>query len=448
MTSKKSVRIGLIARLMILVLGVAGTAIALLAGGVSLLNSSPLSMAGYVFAALIPIAYLLVRYHLRPQIEMFRALEGTALSFRDGDYSFSLHWPRNDEIGDLVNCHNILGTVLREQRLALTQRELLLDTMVQNSPVAMLLVSGSGPIVFGNIAARQLLHDGRPLEGKSLEDILERASNALRDILQRGGDGIFTVHKENSEEDDIYFLARRQFSLNGKKHELLLLRHLTAELRRQEVQTWKQVIRVISHELNNSLAPIASLAASSAELVRRKQTERLPDLLRTIEDRTRHLESFIAGYARFAKLPIPRIETTTWPAFLKNLQTQVSFINLYAPPEGNVAFDVAQMEQALINVLKNAHESGSAPEAVTLGIKRIQDGWLIEVRDRGAGMSDTVLENALVPFYSTKRSGSGIGLALTREIVEAHRGRISIGNRRGSGLRVTLFMPDSPELPV
>jgi two-component system nitrogen regulation sensor histidine kinase NtrY len=143
------------------------------------------------------------------------------------------------------------------------------------------------------------------------------------EALARGGDGLFTAGE--GEDEQVYHLARSNFSLNGRKHELLLLRHLTAELRRQEVQTWKKVIRVISHELNNSLAPLASLAHSGAELVRRGQTERLPQILETIGERTRHLESFILGYARFAKLPTPRLERCAWPAFVARLASQVAF---------------------------------------------------------------------------------------------------------------------------
>src|SRR6202008_1553741 len=115
-------------------------------------------------------------------------------------------------------------------------------------------------------------------EGQGFDALLERAPEALREALERGGDGMFTIGDDNDIEnsiEDIYHLARRNFRLNGRRHELVLLRQLTAELRRQEVQTWKKVIRVISHELNNSLAPIASLAHSGAELVQRGQPERL-----------------------------------------------------------------------------------------------------------------------------------------------------------------------------
>ena len=110
-------------------------------------------------------------------------------------------------------------------------------------------------------------------------------------------------------------------------------------------------------------------------------------------------------------------------------------------PQDPAWIDAAQIEQALLNLLKNAHESGSPPDAVELQVRRMQDLLRIEVFDRGSGMSEAVLTNALVPFYSTKRSGTGLGLALAREIAEAHGGRITLANRDGGGLAVTLFLP-------
>ena len=393
----------------------------------------------------LPISIITIRSQLAHMLSLFRALTGTVTSYRDGDFSFSLHWPQNDELNDLVAAHNALGDVLRQQRLDLVQRELLLDTMVQNTPVAMLLVSEAGPVVYANIAARQLLNEGRKLEGHRLDEVLNRASPALVEAMARGGDGLFTTRDggetDNVDGEEVYHLARRSFNLNGRRHELLLLRQLTMELRRQEVQTWKKVIRVISHELNNSLAPLTSLAHSGAELVRRGQTERLPQILETIEERTRHLEGFILGYARFAKLPAPRLESQHWPAFLARLSQQVEFTVAGEPPAEPCAFDAAQLEQALLNLLKNAHESGSPPGQVGLEVRRLHEGVRIDVQDRGPGMSDTVLTNALVPFYSTKRSGTGLGLALAREIAEAHGGRITLANRDGGGLAVTIILP-------
>ena len=407
------------------------------------LPGQPLLVFVLCLACVVPLAVITVRAAVQPMLSLFRALEGTVSSYRDGDFSFNLHWPRNDELAELVASHNALGDVLREQRRDLVRRELLLDTMVQNTPVAMLLVADlpqrAGTVVYANLAARQLLADGRKLEGHHLAALLAEATPALREALARGGDGLFTAGE--GEDEEVYHLARSQFSLNGRKHELLLLRHLTAELRRQEVQTWKKVIRVISHELNNSLAPLASLAHSGAELVRRGQTARLPLILDTIGERTRHLESFILGYARFAKLPAPRIDACSWLDVAAHLQAQVDFHVLGALPEEPARFDRAQIEQALLNLLKNAHESGSPPDGVALQVRRGQDLLRIDVFDRGSGMSEAVLTNALVPFYSTKRSGTGLGLALVREIAEAHGGRVLLANREGGGLAVSMILP-------
>ncbi|MFZ6872254.1 sensor histidine kinase [Undibacterium sp. Di27W] len=397
---------------------------------------------GLSLAIILPLGLGILRSQLQAMIRLFHTLAGTVISYQDNDFSIGVHWPLQDELGELVEAHNALGDVLRKQRLNLVQRELLLDTMVQNTPVAMMLVADHGPIVFANIAARQLLNQGRKLEGFSFNDILTQVSSSLLEAIQRGGDGLFTVAaRDAEEEEEVYHLARRNFSLNGRHHELFLLRHLTVELRRQEVQTWKKVIRVISHELNNSLAPIASLANSAAVLVSRGQTERLPSILHTIEERTRHLESFIDGYARFAKLPTPRLEHTHWHSFIAGLKSQVIFTVVDSLPEEAVNLDRAQMEHALLNLLKNAHESSSRADDVSLSIRVLQGMTRIEVMDRGSGMTDTVMSNALIPFYSTKRSGTGLGLALVREIIEAHGGRISLQNREGGGLTVSLFLP-------
>ena len=439
MTRQRAVRISLAARYVALAASLVVAAVALALALDRLLPDSLWLVASLSLLCLLPLVLWVVRGQLRPMLSLFRALTGTVTSYRDGDFSFGLRWGRNDELEDLVEAHNALGDVLRDQRLGLVQRELLLDTMVQNTPVAMLLIADGGPIVYANLAARKLLNKGHRLEGHTLQALLEQAAAPLSDAVHRGGDGLFSVGEDDDEE--VYHLARRTFRLNGRPHELLLLRQLTAELRRQEVQTWKKVIRVISHELNNSLAPVASLAHSGAELVRRGQHEKLPGIFSIIEERARHLEGFIRGYARFAKLPSPRAETVIWKDFVARLGSQIAFVIDGALPEESASFDIPQMEQALLNLLKNAHESGSPAEEVRLQVRRAPGLVRIEVLDRGSGMNEAVLENALVPFYSTKRSGTGLGLALAREIAEAHGGRIALNNRDGGGLAVAMVLP-------
>lgn len=417
-----------------LVAGAVGLAVAL-----SDWFEEPLVTAGVTIGVMVPITVYAIHRALAPMLAMFRALAGTVSSYRDGDFAFSLAWERDDELGDVVVAHNALGDTLRGQRETLVHRELLLDTMVQNTPVAMLLVDPGGHVVYGNVAARKLLSGGRRLEGTLLPALLDAAPEALREAVARGGDGLFIV--ESEDEEETYYLARSGFRLNGRPHELFVLRHLTAELHRQEVRTWKKVIRVISHELNNSLAPIASLAHSGGELVKRGKHEPLEKVFTTIAERAKHLEQFILGYAKFAKLPIPRLETTAWSPFVERLRAQVPFEVEGALPEVPGRFDPAQLEQALVNLLKNAHESGSAPGDVVLRIRKLPQAMAIEVSDRGPGMTEAVLENALVPFYSTKRGGTGLGLALVREIAEAHGGRVSLANRPGGGLSVTMTVP-------
>ncbi len=438
MIGKRLQRRSLAGRVAGLVFFVACVAVLIVLIGERWIDSAALVAVLAVLVALI-LSMVLGRRLLRDHLSMFRALAGTVNSFRDSDFSFGLRWQRNDELGDLVAAHNELVDVLREQRLGLVQRELLLDTMVQNTPVAMLLVANADVVVYANIAARKLLHEGRPLAGQRMDDVLARNAAGLRDALSRGGDGLFSVG--DGEHEEIYHLARRLFLLNGRQHELLMLRRFTQELRRQEVQTWKKVIRVISHELNNSLAPIASLAHSGEELLKRGQPAQLSEIFATIGERARHLEGFIHGYARFAKLPSPRLESVAWAEFVGRLATQMAFVRSGELPPGSARFDPAQMEQALINLLKNAHESGSVASEVSLQVERTRDVFRISVRDRGPGMTTTVLGNALVPFYSTKRAGTGLGLALAREIVEAHAGSITLSNRDGGGLQVSLILP-------
>jgi two-component system nitrogen regulation sensor histidine kinase NtrY len=372
---------------------------------------------------------------------MARALTDGISSLKDRDFSISVTPVTLDEMGDLVTIYNDLGERLRVERQSLYQRELMLDTVIQATPLALVLTNPADIVLYSNTTARQLFGEGRKLEGERFIRYLDAAPAPLREAIDRGGDTLFTL--EIGGEPQVYHVSQRRFLLNALPHRLLLLKQLTREINSQEVATWKKVIRVIAHELNNSLAPISSLAHSGQILVRAPpDPEQLTRVFATIEDRARHLAGFIEGYAQFAKLPHPRLAPVVWEVLLERLRAVVAFELVSRPPTRAASFDTAQIEQALINLLKNARESGSAPVDIELVVALAAQGFTIEVRDRGPGFTSTALENALVPFYSTKETGTGLGLTLCREIVEAHGGRLRIANRDGGGAIVTLWLPD------
>jgi signal transduction histidine kinase len=276
--------------------------------------------------------------------------------------------------------------------------------------------------------------------------ILEVAPAALREAVASGADSLFSTWIAGTEET--FSLSQRAFMLQGQRHRLYLLKSLTRELSRQEVATWKKLIRVVSHELNNSLAPIASMADTGRELLRRGDASSLVDVFAAIGERAAHLHQFVAGYAAISRLPAPRPDRADWAELIEDLARQQSFSVTEPLPPDPGWFDRLQLEQALINVLKNAHEAGGDPAQVSILVQQSPQEQRIEIRDRGPGMTEVVLAQALLPFYSTKHNGTGLGLALCREIAEAHGGSLRLSNRDGGGTSVMFVLPMPASLPL
>jgi nitrogen fixation/metabolism regulation signal transduction histidine kinase len=389
------------------------------------------------------LAYGLLGWALRRDLadesQIVSAVADGIASLRDQDYSVSVAPPQSAPLRNLVEAYNGVGQVLRAQRQDLYQRELLLDTVIQATPLALVLTNSHGTVLYANLAARQTFGEGQKLEGLAFTRLLEALPAGLRAAFAEDRDSLFTV--DLNGESQVFHLSQRRFMLNGQPHRLYLLKQLTRELNAREVATWKRVIRVIAHEINNSVAPIASLAQSGQQLAAAPDESQLKRVFGAIEERMAHLAGFVEGYSRFAKLPRPRPVAVHWQAFIEKVRTVVPFEIAGSLPRESGWFDEQQLQQVLLNLLKNSHEAGSAPVDTQLSVVPDRGGVMLELVDRGTGMSEEVLSHALLPFYSTKASGTGLGLTLCREIVEAHGGTLDVGNRTGGGVIVRVWLP-------
>jgi len=390
-------------------------------------------------------SYLIFFFLYRSDRNRLQALRNGLLNLLDNDFSISLAQTRTDEVDELFQLYNKVTDKLRSERQHIYQRELLLDTVIQNSSLALLLTDQHGRIVYSNIDAKNLLNAGHPVNGLNLNQLFDNAPPTLHTLMANAQDGLFTVDNTESTEVDTYHISNGRFILNAQEHRLILIKKMTRELKRQEIATWKKVIRVISHELNNSLAPISSMAHSGKIALAKEKYGVIEQVLDTIAERSKHLTTFVGNYAQVAKLPEPQQQEVDWKSFTDQL-AMFNHFNLSGNlPEKPGYFDAAQLQQVVMNLLKNAQESGSATTDINLRIWHEQQNTKIEVSDRGTGMTAEVMSQALLPFYTTKKQGNGIGLSLCREIIELHDGSMVLENRPGGGLTVRLTLPAQPK---
>lgn len=419
--------------------------IAVLSGGlvygtkelVGLGSSWPLYAAG---AAVLGAAVSAWRF-FRPVHDILRALDHGLLGLKERDYGLRLTVPAGGVLEGVAERFNALGGALQAERNDLYQKEMILATVVETAPMAILLSDEAGLVALDNSAARDLFLGGKRLKGHRLREVLEGCPEVLQKAVLGTVDGLISV--DTGDEVETFHVSSRFFEINTEQHTLHLVRPMTREIARQELEVWKKTIRVINHELNNSLAPISSLIHSARKIVERpEQLHLLTDVFATIDERAQHLGAFLEGYARFARLPRPEKTSVAWPAFVRRLEPLYPSAMPRELPAEPARFDPGQIEQVLINLLKNAAEAGGPIEEVRLSVKSdAPRGVFIAVEDRGLGMSDEVMKKALVPFFTTKPAGTGLGLPLSREIVEAHGGTLVVQRRHGGGTSVTCWLP-------
>ncbi|MCC6216094.1 MAG: ATP-binding protein [Polyangiaceae bacterium] len=334
-----------------------------------------------------------------------------------------------------------LSAELASLRSGAREHEAIARIAADGNPDAIVLFTDDGDIAYANPAARELFFEGRAPEGRNFLRLLAAAPDTLREALTGDAERLFTVDSQGQRET--YHVCRCLVGMRGEPHTMLIVKQLTREVSRREVSTLKTVVRVISHEVNNSLAPITSLVGSARLMLERPEHRaRLVQALDTIEERARHLQTFLDGYAGLARLPKPRLADVSLGPLFEHLRSLFPEIDLPGAPALPAHVDPAQLEQVLINLIKNAVEAGSPAAEVAVRAEVQESGAArVEVTDRGRGLSREALESAFLPLYTTKESGSGIGLTICREIVEAHGGSLTLANREGGGARVALILP-------
>jgi nitrogen fixation/metabolism regulation signal transduction histidine kinase len=317
----------------------------------------------------------------------------------------------------------------------------MLRLIADSVPEAVLFFSDLGLIRYANAAARELFFEGNAPDGQNFIRLVGNAPVPLREALLGDSDRLFSMELGGRRET--YHLSRRTFTLEGELHTLLVVMHMTREISRHEVEVLKRVVRVISHEVNNSLAPVTSLIHSARLIAKNPEhSAKLERVFDTVDERTRHLKTFLDGYATLARLPKPRARAVELSTFLRQLTSLYPNVGWPTPPAQEGFFDSAQIEQVLINLVKNALEAGSAEAEIEVRLTTREDGTCeLDVLDRGPGFSAEALKNALMPLYTTKASGSGMGLSLSQEITEAHGGSIGVTNRSDGGAWIRVILP-------
>ena len=396
--------------------------------------------------AVVGVTVYVIRALRRAVVRPLATLTNVVAALREGDFSVRFHpsGKRADPLDTLAHEVNALSSTLREQRLGAAEATALLRRVMEEIDVAILSFDAAEGVRLANRAAERLL--GRPRE-----ELLARsaADLGLQDLLIGESPRVFEAAFAGGAGR--YELRRSEFRQEGVPQRLLVLSNLSYALRQEERQAWQRLIRVLAHELNNSLAPIKSIAFSLEGLLAQTPppADREDDLRRgigVVRARAESLERFMGAYAQLARLPAPRRQRVAVRPLVERaarLETRLA-VKVAGGPDVEVDADPDQIEQVLINLLKNAAEAAAETKGgVSIGWS--QEGttaeWLdLFVDDDGPGLPSTT--NLFVPFFTTKPQGSGIGLVLSRQIAEAHHGSLALENRRDArGCRARLRLP-------
>ena len=376
-------------------------------------------------------------------------LSNLLAALRESDFSIRARGASGDDpLGAVMLEVNVLASTLHDQRLGALEAGALLRTVMVEIDVAVFTFDGAQTLRLVNRAGERLLAQaaeqllGRTADELGLRPCLVGPSPRIEEGAFAGGSGRYEVR-------------RTTFRQGGRPHQLLVLADVSRPLRDEERQAWQRLIRVIGHEINNSLAPIKSIAGSLESMLARASApdggfpsdpEALEDMKRglaVIAARSDSLSRFTTAYARLAKLPAPRIDAVNVTALVRRIasvETKLP-IQIADSPDLTIRADPDQLEQLLINLVHNASDAAlQTGGGVTVGWRREGRSFELWIDDEGSGLTNA--SNLFVPFFTTKPGGSGIGLVLSRQIAEAHGGTLTLENRTDRrGCRAFLRLP-------
>jgi nitrogen fixation/metabolism regulation signal transduction histidine kinase len=384
----------------------------------------------WTFGVLVVGIWLGASFVLRDSVvRPLQTLSNMLAALREGDFSLRARIPRTDDALGLALLEvNMFAETLRRQRLGAMEATALLRTVMAEIDVAIFAFDSENALRLVNRAGERLLDQpyerimGRTDVQLGLEGFLVGETPRVVDLVFGGGSGRWEVRRTTFRQD-------------GLPHTLLVISDLSKTLREEELLAWQRIVRVLSHEINNSLAPIKSIAGSLQKLV--EQTPRPVDAdddlrggLGIIATRADNLSRFMQSYARLARLPAPRpqdVSVGVWVRRVTGLETRVP-VRVQPGPDLVIRADGDQLDQLLINLVRNAADAALETSGGVEVAWEAQNGHLdVEVFDEGPGIAGTA--NLFVPFFTTKPAGSGIGLVLCRQIAEAHGGVLTLENR-------------------
>ncbi len=424
--------------------------LALAAGAAGVLVSMILLWTGdftpkvqWTVTILVVVFWLSFAFSVRGAvIRPLQTLSNMQAALREGDFSLRARGAATeDALGELLLEVNALAESLHEQRLGAMEATALLRTVMAEIDVAVFTFDEENRLRLVNRAGERLLAlPAERLLGKTAEDV------DLADGLE--GEPARTLERSFPGRAGRWGIRRSSFRQGGVPHQLLVISDLSRALREEERQAWQRLVRVLGHELNNSLAPVCSIAESLETLLKREP--RAPDWeadvrsgLRVIADRAAALSRFMKDYSRLARLPSPTLRKVDLGLMVRNavaLENRMA-VEIRGGPEVSLQADPDQLQQLLINVIRNGVEAAQ-PSGGGVRISWNISGRALDlhVEDEGPGIANPA--NLFVPFFTTKSGGSGIGLALSRQIAEAHGGTLSLENRAdGRGCVARLHLP-------